>query len=232
MMQIFDSFIEAGQAMNKGDRKDYYAALIDYLYYGVEPEVKGTALAVVTAIRPQLEESRMRLVKARKGGRPKKNPNAEIEETQTAKTQKPNGSNPENPNAENAETQNAFFENPNAEIEETQTAKTQKAKGKGKGKGNSKEENPNGFSKKAPVFIKPTIDQIAEYATELGYPTFDAGRFYDHYEANGWKAGRVPMKDWHATLRNWIRRDKPKESDLSPELQSLIDMQEGWCGDE
>lgn len=203
--------------MSKGDRKDYYAAIIDYLYYGVEPEVKGTALAVVTAIRPQLEESRMRLVKARKGGRPRKNPNAENAETQTAKTQKPNGSN---------------SENPNAEIEETQTAKTQKAKGKGKGKGNSKEENPNGFSKKAPVFIKPTIEQISDYAAEIGHPDFDAGRFYDHYEANGWKAGSVPMKDWHATLRNWIRRDKPKESDLSPELQSLIDMQEGWCDDE
>lgn len=62
-------------------------------------------------------------------------------------------------------------------------------------------------------FKKPSIDEIKEYAS-TGYPV-DAERFYDHYESNGWKIGKVPMKDWKATVRNWSRRDKPKGDDFS-----------------
>ena len=35
----------------------------------------------------------------------------------------------------------------------------------------------------------------------------EAARFYDHYESNGWKVGKNPMKDWKATIRNWERND-------------------------
>jgi len=54
-------------------------------------------------------------------------------------------------------------------------------------------------------FQKPTADQVREYATEQKCPTFDAGKFCDYYESNGWRVGRTAMKDWRATVRNWIR---------------------------
>lgn len=56
-------------------------------------------------------------------------------------------------------------------------------------------------------FIKPTIEEIKEYCTEQGL-NIDVEYFFNHYEANGWLAGRVPMKDWKATLRNWAAREK------------------------
>ena len=31
--------------------------------------------------------------------------------------------------------------------------------------------------------------------------------FFNYYEANGWKVGRNPMKDWKAAVRNWETKD-------------------------
>lgn len=56
-----------------------------------------------------------------------------------------------------------------------------------------------------PKFQKPTSDQVMTYAVELNQHGFDAEKFCDYYEANGWRAGRNAMKDWKATVRNWIR---------------------------
>jgi hypothetical protein len=33
--------------------------------------------------------------------------------------------------------------------------------------------------------------------------------FYDHFQANGWRAGgKTPMKDWQAAARNWARNEE------------------------
>jgi len=54
-------------------------------------------------------------------------------------------------------------------------------------------------------FIKPTVADVKAYAVEQSQPDFDAAKFIDHYESNGWKVGKTAMKDWQATVRNWIR---------------------------
>ena len=74
---------------------------------------------------------------------------------------------------------------------------------------------PNPKQGRRPVFVPPSVDQIAEYAKEYeskkaDWPKrrFDAEAFYDHYTANGWKQkGGNPIKDWKATVRNWGRND-------------------------
>ncbi|MBQ6670217.1 MAG: hypothetical protein IJM80_01140, partial [Firmicutes bacterium] len=40
-----------------------------------------------------------------------------------------------------------------------------------------------------------------------GY-SIDPERFIDYYDANGWKVGRNPMKDWKAAVRTWVRNEK------------------------
>lgn len=35
----------------------------------------------------------------------------------------------------------------------------------------------------------------------------EVGNWFDHYEANGWKVGKNPMKDWKASVRTWIKND-------------------------
>ncbi|MCA9049843.1 MAG: hypothetical protein KDA89_14005 [Planctomycetaceae bacterium] len=54
-------------------------------------------------------------------------------------------------------------------------------------------------------FVKPTAEQVRTYATSQGSSHFEADRFIDHFESNGWRIGRTAMKDWQAAVRNWIR---------------------------
>lgn len=69
-------------------------------------------------------------------------------------------------------------------------------------------EVPKGTSKKKnAAFEKPSVEQVAAYAAERGASGFDARYFHDHYESNGWMVGKSHMKDWKATVRNWIARD-------------------------
>ena len=65
---------------------------------------------------------------------------------------------------------------------------------------NSKKEN------KQKKFKKPTVEEINDYQIEYKNKILiDADYFIDYYESNGWKIKNNPMKDWKATVRNWIR---------------------------
>ncbi len=85
-----------------------------------------------------------------------------------------------------------------------------------------KKGEPNGSPKKAPRFVAPTADQVEAYAGEYtaskgwGSPEangFDAERFCDYYASNGWRVGKSAMKDWKATVRGWIARDRQRGGD-------------------
>lgn len=60
-------------------------------------------------------------------------------------------------------------------------------------------------------FQKPTVEQVKEYATERGYPNFDAEYFWDYWESKGWMRGRDRIRDWKATFRNWVKRNNDKK---------------------
>ena len=63
---------------------------------------------------------------------------------------------------------------------------------------------PNNNTNNKNTFIRPSVETISTYATELGF-VLDANHFYDHYEARGWMIGKNPMKDWKAAVRTWKR---------------------------
>ena len=54
-------------------------------------------------------------------------------------------------------------------------------------------------------FVKPTVEEISTYCLEKNY-SFSPEAFYDHYESNGWKVGKTPMKSWKAACSTWQRR--------------------------
>lgn len=70
-------------------------------------------------------------------------------------------------------------------------------------------------------FTPPTLDQVAEYMTERNLEAYriktESEKYFDYYSANGWKAGRNPMKDWKASVRNWLSNNysQPKQSGMS-----------------
>jgi len=65
---------------------------------------------------------------------------------------------------------------------------------------------PAPVKEKKTAFVKPTVVEIYDYACEK-LSDKDAlaftEKFHAHYEANGWKVGRNPMKDWKAAVRKW-----------------------------
>jgi hypothetical protein len=65
---------------------------------------------------------------------------------------------------------------------------------------------PAPTKEKKSSFKKPTVVEIYDYACEK-LSDKDAlaftEKFHAHYEANGWKVGRNPMKDWKAAVRKW-----------------------------
>jgi len=56
-------------------------------------------------------------------------------------------------------------------------------------------------------FKKPTQKEIQDYLEERNFTREgEADKIFDYYESKGWKVGSAAMKDWKATVRNWIRR--------------------------
>jgi hypothetical protein len=54
-------------------------------------------------------------------------------------------------------------------------------------------------------FIKPTVEEIRAYCFERNN-SVNAESFFNFYEANGWRVGKNPMKDWKASVRTWEQR--------------------------
>lgn len=52
-------------------------------------------------------------------------------------------------------------------------------------------------------FQKPTSSELKEYSASISFQDFDAEKFLDYYDSNGWKVGKNPMVDWKATVRGW-----------------------------
>lgn len=67
-----------------------------------------------------------------------------------------------------------------------------------------------------------SIDDVMAYITTLGYPV-DAQKWWDHYESNGWKVGRNPMKNWHAAVRKWKPDGWENGSKVDDELEMAPD---------
>lgn len=77
------------------------------------------------------------------------------------------------------------------------------------------EELPVVEKRKRVVFIKPTAEEVAAYAAEIG-AKISASGFVDYYESNKnsegqWMVGKRPMRDWKAAVRNWERMRKERQ---------------------
>ena len=64
-------------------------------------------------------------------------------------------------------------------------------------------------SSSAAGFIRPLLTQVIEFfATQPDTPaataTAEGTRFFNYYQANGWRVGRHAMADWPAAARNWL----------------------------
>lgn len=89
-----------------------------------------------------------------------------------------------------------------------QDASNEEGKGR-EGKGTEEEWNgmdshpaPKGVADNK-RFQKPTVNEVDEYGATLTPRFSNSLKFVSHYESNGWKVGKNPMKDWRAAVRTW-----------------------------
>lgn len=65
--------------------------------------------------------------------------------------------------------------------------------------------------KRSKGFVRPSVEEVAAYVSEKEYD-IDPEAFIAHYESNGWKVGKNPMKSWRSACTTW---QKMREKDLA-----------------
>lgn len=71
-------------------------------------------------------------------------------------------------------------------------------------------------------FTKPALEEVQAYCQERNN-NVDAHRWYNHYEAVGWKVGKNPMKDWKASVRTWERSETNGNNRAKPTISTDYD---------
>ena len=80
------------------------------------------------------------------------------------------------------------------------------------------------------VFTPPSENEVynfmGEYSMQkhLQWPdekiNTEAAKFFNYYEANGWKQGKNQMKDWKASARNWMGNNSKFENSNNQKVNS------------
>lgn len=83
-------------------------------------------------------------------------------------------------------------------------------------------------------FVPPSIDDVKAYCLER-HNVVDPVAWIDHYEANGWRVGKNPMRSWKAAVRTWEkngiappRQPQASAPDHAPADRSKLDEMQDW----
>ena len=176
-------------------------ALALYGTTGEEPELEWPLDAIFESLKGDIENSKRAMESGAKGGRGNKKGASRDSE------------------APSCESESTLSDDGNHPSEESESTLSDSEKGASEdAEAIPNQTKPNQTKVRGARFKPPTLGEVEEYAKEyaqqkgLSPAGFDAERFIDYYTANGWKVGRNAMKDWKATVRDWVRRDcKPAE---------------------
>lgn len=201
---FYRSFKEGMEELSDADKLMMYEAISDYSLDGKEPVLTGFPKALFRVMQPILDANTNRWKNGKKGGKygtmggaPKGNKNACKSDTCNKTTPNQPQNNPKTtPNKESKSKGKGKIENNEREIENNSCVVTSVTR-----KGESVR------------FTKPTIQEIESFIKSESITGVDATQFFNYYEANGWKVGRNPMKNWKAAVRTWQRNNtRPNQS--------------------
>lgn len=100
-------------------------------------------------------------------------------------------------------------------------AKTRESVGTLSGECRPRGEERRGDNKRVrTTFAKPTMPEMELHASKIGLPSTEINRFFNYYEANGWRVGRNPMKSWQSAMVNW-RENQNKFTNGKPEKKPI-----------
>ena len=227
-MQVLDSLIDGPLRLrNRREGDELIGMIVRYLRTGEEPEPRtDTQEAVLTAIRPVMETSRSRIVAGGNGGKSSSNDASKAESKRPSKTgskpQSKSGSKTSSELASKAESKRPSKTGSKPQSKSgSKTSSELASKAESKRPSEEEEEVGRGIKEEgkanAARFRAPSPEEVAEYAAtyaaskgiDLASTDFDPERFVDFYAQKGWMVGKSRMKDWKASVRNWVRTSKP-----------------------
>jgi hypothetical protein len=114
-----------------------------------------------------------------------------------------------------------------AKVADNDSKNKSESESKSENKNESESENGSEIknnSVKNKKFIKPNIQEIKDYCLERKN-NVDVNKFFNYYEANGWKVGKNAMKDWKACVRTWEGNNFNSNSKTNDEPKFLSQYQ-------
>ena len=184
-MNFYRTFYDLTTLLPEAERRKVNTALLDYFFEGIEP--KG------------LSESGMKVFKGCEGRISKSRTNAANVANRYSDSKPTN------------EPTNVDANNPANDASDATTKPLPERE---------RERDKEGDRERASKarFRAPSPAEVAEYARQFAADKgldltaldFDPERFVDFYAQKGWMVGRSRMRDWRATVRNWLRTSKPR----------------------
>lgn len=218
-MNFYDSIIDGAQELPEQERGQLYTAVLEYLYYGREPDFKmrPTPRGMFVMLRPVLDNQRAKQAAGSKGGKARAkrqaNPKQEPSKTQADGKQSPSrpaGKAQANPKQEpsrptstgHAEAQAKLWQSPSEQEQEQE-----------------REKPPTdvGGEKRPPAprpFVPPSAEEVARVARERNLTLVDPEAFWAHYDAQGWVNGNgIPLVSWESKLISWNSAERLRQQE-------------------
>ena len=197
-IMLYYNFIEDTQFLSDAERSRLVIAMLEYARDGEVPEgtLTGSERLLFPIYRNQIDRDTLayearalrNAANGRKGGRPRKRADDEDDENN------PVGF----PETEKSQDKDKYKDKEEDEYKD-------KDEEKEKDEEKDEEKERVGGSGKAPA--PPTRDEVAGFCAENRLEV-NADAFWNYYQANGWRSGRYPLRDWRAKLREWAARDE------------------------
>jgi hypothetical protein len=182
---FYRSFFSATKHLNQVEKAQLFEAICSYALDGNLSLLEGTPQGMFELIKPQLDANRKKFENGCK--KKQKISKTEAKNKQTISKDEANVNVNVNVN-HNEECKSELINdnlNNNSKGVEIDTVKLMEID-----------------KIKTKKFIKPTIQEIKDYCLERKN-NVDVNKFFNYYEANGWKVGKNAMKDWKACVRTW-----------------------------
>ena len=214
---LFQNYREYFEDLTGDEAKELLFAIFDYEKTRIKPvNLSAKVGCYFLVIKQQLDkqyQEYLEVVKKNrenglKGGRPKtqQNPKNPVGYLETQKTQ----ANPKNLDIDN----DIDIDNgSDIDIDKDNTKENVKKKS---AKGTTKQNK----------FVKPTNEELKDFALQEQLRTDLIDEFIDHYDSIGWRVGKagLPMRDWKASYRGWCRRQKDIPKNKSSGKNEFLEM--------
>lgn len=192
-------------------------AIVEYGLSGETTEsLKPITKAVLALVIPQIDSNNKKYENGLKGGRPSTKPKPNQNQTETKDKSNQNQTETYNdkcimynditppvyiPPLQGGNTHTELSESDKPPEQDNCVTTESPPVAEEKEKSSAKKE-------KEPVkrFQKPTIEEVKTYIAEKGYDV-DAERFWNFYEAKDWFIGKNKMKNWHAAVATWQKKE-------------------------